>query len=72
MWRTPLSRRTSGRTICAEVPFPPLTKVPEEFAMKVKGSPAAEVALNVVELKTEELAAMSWISGEYRVVPLMY
>ena len=49
-----------------------MTKVPEEFAMKVKGSPAAEVALNVVELKTEELAAMSWISGEYRVVPLMY
>lgn len=59
MCRTPLSRRTSGRTICAEVPFPPLTKVPEEFVTKVKGCPPAEVALNVVELNTEELAAMS-------------
>lgn len=48
MWMTPLSIRTSGRTICAPEPLDPSTKVPVELVTKWRGSPAAEVALGDV------------------------
>lgn len=73
IWITPLSIRTSGRTILALKPFDS-TKVPEELETNCRGSPAAEVALvDAVEFRgegdeefdEEELFwPNSWISGE--------
>jgi len=45
---TPLSTRTSGRTICATEPPDPSTKVPVELVMKRRDSPAAEVVFGDV------------------------
>jgi len=44
IWITPLSIRTSGRTIFALMPVDPTIKVPEELVMNCRGSPAAVVA----------------------------
>lgn len=44
IWITPLSIRTSGRTIFALMPVDPTIKVPEELVTNWRGSPAAVVA----------------------------
>ena len=89
IWITPLSIRTSGRTIFALIPLDS-TKVPEELLTNCRGSPAAVVTLvgvvefdddvesddvvfDVEEFDDEELFwPNTWISGEYRTVPLIY
>lgn len=59
MWMTPLSIRTSGRTIFALTPLDPATKVPEELVTNCRGSPAAVVAFG-----DELFAPNAWITGE--------